>query len=308
MKLTLDLVPQSCFFSNLRSELPKSDWDRLRKKQYKKADYRCEICGGQGTKHRVECHELWSYDEDRGVQVLEGLIALCPSCHEVKHMGLTATRGRREPALRQLMKVNGMSRQAGISYCVAEFSIWKQRSQRSWSLDLTWLEGQVVNSAKKIEEARRARNALNMAESQGDFADLIAQIEAAHGPTPEGFRRLAFEHAGCGHASVVEVPDLDRLEPGQAVTLMEQIAEDAQGLCPTCQAESEEPGQAPPPMPTPGPNTTPDLLREPQGSPGPQGRPQGPQSQNGSQGGPQESQGSSGRTITDNEGRVYELG
>ena len=39
-------------------------------------------------------HEVWDYDDARRVQRLVRLIALCPACHEVKHLGLAAKRGR----------------------------------------------------------------------------------------------------------------------------------------------------------------------------------------------------------------------
>ena len=54
-RLTIELVPSTCWFSNVRSNISKQDWDRLRKETYKKANYRCEICGGVGRNHPVEC-------------------------------------------------------------------------------------------------------------------------------------------------------------------------------------------------------------------------------------------------------------
>ena len=40
-----ELVPQSAFCRNLRSELSKSEWDYLRHKVYERAGNRCELCG-----------------------------------------------------------------------------------------------------------------------------------------------------------------------------------------------------------------------------------------------------------------------
>jgi len=50
MKLTIELVPKTCFFSNVRSEISATLWDILRKETYRKANYRCEICNGKGEK------------------------------------------------------------------------------------------------------------------------------------------------------------------------------------------------------------------------------------------------------------------
>ncbi len=64
-QLTVELVPRTCWFSNLRSELSKEEWDRLRRPVFERAGNRCEVCGGKGTQHPVECHEVWEYDDER---------------------------------------------------------------------------------------------------------------------------------------------------------------------------------------------------------------------------------------------------
>src|SRR5437588_2921912 len=92
--LTVELVPSTCWFSNLRSELDKDDWDRLRHAVYERAGNYCEVCGQRGAQHPVECHEVWEYDDEHSVQRLSGLIALCPACHEAKHMGRASSMGR----------------------------------------------------------------------------------------------------------------------------------------------------------------------------------------------------------------------
>ena len=69
MRLTIELVPESCWYSNVRSEVSKATWDVLRKAAYKKAGYVCEICGGKGPTYPVACHEMWSYDMDKGVHL-----------------------------------------------------------------------------------------------------------------------------------------------------------------------------------------------------------------------------------------------
>lgn len=44
--LIVELVPSSCWFSNVRDHVPKATWDELRKSTYKQANYRCSLCGG----------------------------------------------------------------------------------------------------------------------------------------------------------------------------------------------------------------------------------------------------------------------
>jgi hypothetical protein len=106
-RLTIELVPETAWFRNLRSEISGEAWDKIRKDCYKNAGYVCEICGGVGQRHPVECHEIWEYDDGDKRQILRGVIALCPSCHEVKHIGLTQMRGGLDRAVSHMAEVNG---------------------------------------------------------------------------------------------------------------------------------------------------------------------------------------------------------
>jgi hypothetical protein len=136
--LTVELVPSTCWFSNLRSELSTDEWDRLRWPVFERAGRRCEICGGRGAQHPVECHEVWEYDE-RHVQRLAGLVALCPSCHEAKHMGYATSTGRAPQARAHLARINGWSMEDVELYLEMCFEQWSRRSQHEWTLDLSWL-------------------------------------------------------------------------------------------------------------------------------------------------------------------------
>jgi hypothetical protein len=138
--LNIELVPGSSWGNNLRSALKRSEWDKLRKAQYALAGNRCEVCGGKGRRHPVECHEVWSYNEGTNVQTLESLVALCPACHECKHIGLAGIRGRTEQALRHLAKVNGWTSSRARLHANEAFDVWERRSRSPWTLDLSWLE------------------------------------------------------------------------------------------------------------------------------------------------------------------------
>lgn len=139
-RLTIELVPRSCWCQNLRHLLKSSDWDKLRHAQYKKAGYKCEICGGVGSKHPVECHEIWEYDDKAKIQKLVGLIALCTRCHQVKHFGLTQLRGYEDAAKRQLERVNKWGPLEVTSHIRDSVDLWMKRSRRKWKLDLSWLK------------------------------------------------------------------------------------------------------------------------------------------------------------------------
>lgn len=150
-KLTVELVPSTCWFSNVRDHVSTETWDRLRKHTYKQANYRCEVCGGKGSAHPVECHEIWHYDDKNKQQKLIGLIALCPSCHQVKHIGLAKMRGKGEVAKHHLAQVNQWTLKQTETYLKEVWKLWKERSKHQWKLDLTWLESEFQI---KVEEKR----------------------------------------------------------------------------------------------------------------------------------------------------------
>ncbi|BAZ26934.1 hypothetical protein NIES4073_78480 [Kalymmatonema gypsitolerans NIES-4073] len=140
LRLTIELVPETCWFSNVRSEVSDEDWNKLKKITFQKASYRCEVCGGKGSQWPVECHEIWHYDDHQHIQTLVSLVALCPACHEVKHMGLANIRGRAHIAKEHLAKVNGWTHEQTREYVSTQFEVWRQRSNYNWKLDISWLK------------------------------------------------------------------------------------------------------------------------------------------------------------------------
>ncbi len=147
--LTIELVPSTCWFKNVRSEVSAADWDMIKKMTSQAAGYRCEICGGRGSKWPVEAHEIWDYNDSTHVQTLMGLIALCPDCHSVKHMGLAVARGREKQALEHLAHVNGWTVDDAQLYVEVQFEVWSQRSTHSWTLDIGWLAQHGITPKKQ---------------------------------------------------------------------------------------------------------------------------------------------------------------
>lgn len=147
MKLTIELVPETAWYSNVRSNVTQQEWDVIRKKSYEKASHKCEICGdvgtNQGVKHKVECHEIWEYNDESHIQKLTGLISLCPNCHKTKHVGLAQMKGEVGIVINQLMSVNGMTEDEAIEYINQSFEVWGERSKHAWELDISYLEGYI---------------------------------------------------------------------------------------------------------------------------------------------------------------------
>jgi 5-methylcytosine-specific restriction endonuclease McrA len=138
--LTIELVPSTVWYKNLRSELTTAQWDHVRKAAYRAAGYVCEICSEKGPKWPVECHEIWDFNDETHTQTLTGLIALCPSCHEVKHIGLAGKRGRGESARSHLARVNGWTNDQADEYIEEAFLLWSNRSLDEWTLDISWIQ------------------------------------------------------------------------------------------------------------------------------------------------------------------------
>jgi hypothetical protein len=144
LKLRVELIPSSCWYSNVRSEVSKGEWDVIRKKCFSSAGHVCEICGdngrNQGFGWPVECHEIWDFDMDFIKQTLKGFISLCPYCHKSKHIGLSQLNGEYELALSQIMKVNSIGREEAERHVHDSFAEWEKRSAVEWDLDITYIE------------------------------------------------------------------------------------------------------------------------------------------------------------------------
>lgn len=139
MKLNFELVPDSCWYSNLRSILSPAQWDVVRREAYARAGGRCMLCASPAR--RLEAHEQWSYDESNHVQKLENVIAVCKSCHEVIHIGRTQLMGGEERAAEHFMKVNCCS-YAEYRKALGEANETHRRRNRipEWKLDLSYLK------------------------------------------------------------------------------------------------------------------------------------------------------------------------
>ncbi|MGX8904183.1 DUF5710 domain-containing protein [Streptomyces netropsis] len=142
--LFVDLVPSSCWFTNVRSCVTQQDWERLRRMITRRAGMCCETCGAgedRQAKRWLEAHERWEYDGTRRVQTLKRLICLCTDCHTVTHFGYAQVRGLEAQAFAHLVKVTRMSPDQARRHVDAAFALWEQRSATIWSLDLSILTG-----------------------------------------------------------------------------------------------------------------------------------------------------------------------
>jgi hypothetical protein len=140
--LFVDLVPSSCWFTNVRSCVDQRDWERLRRMVTRRAGNVCETCAraeDRAAKRWLEVHERWVYDETRRIQSLRRLICLCTDCHRTTHFGLAQVRGYADEAFAHLMAVTGWSPQQADLHISEAFDLWARRSRVTWALDLGML-------------------------------------------------------------------------------------------------------------------------------------------------------------------------
>ena len=148
--LFVDLVPSTCWFTNVRSCVDEGQWDALRSLVYRRASNRCEACGTPrgSDRRRLEAHERWEYDEATCTQALRRLIALCWSCHRATHYGFAEVTGASAEARAHLRAVNEWSAGEADAHIDRALALWERRSAHEWRLDL----GILTNAGIKVIE------------------------------------------------------------------------------------------------------------------------------------------------------------
>lgn len=150
--LSIELVPRTAWWENVRSHVSKKDWERCKNYAKSKTGGVCIVCGGsgleQGRPYAVDAHEVWSYDDDNRIQTLVDIVPLCPMCHACKHMG--RTRKFSSPAqwakvVEHFQSVNGWSDERVEQYMLTVFEIWRLRSMVKWKLDVSFLQKLGIN-------------------------------------------------------------------------------------------------------------------------------------------------------------------
>ncbi|MBN9096845.1 MAG: hypothetical protein J0I49_01815 [Pseudonocardia sp.] len=170
--LFVDMIPRSCWFTNVRTCVTPQDWERLRHMITRRAQRRCEACGAEEDRtvqRWLEAHERWAYDERAGVQALRRLICLCSDCHLSTHFGYANITGRADQALTHLRRVTGMTEHEIDRHVHAAGELWTRRSARAWELDLSMLTDAGVTLArpdKAAEQADAAERALQQERSR----------------------------------------------------------------------------------------------------------------------------------------------
>jgi len=221
--LFVDLIPSSSWWTNVRSAVAPTDWDRLRRTVYRRADYRCEACGAAQDPARgirMEAHERFTYDAAAGIQRLVRLVCFCQWCHAATHLGMAGIRGIQDEAVTHLMVVTGMDPAQANDHIDEAFARWERRSDIPWRVDLSMI------AAAGIRLSEPPRPAPQMTELDEDgVIDLLvvttttlvasAVPAAKPEPGPAGQALAATYKRYAGELAAIEALRSGRPKPDQ---------------------------------------------------------------------------------------------
>ena len=144
LPLTIELIPQSSWYKNVRKQNPKQ-WTAI--KNIAKAKHcRCEICRrkfGSSFWNQRDVHESFTYDAASKVQTLSSLMVICHACHMAKHPGFMATdttdegKRRYNYIVTHACKVNNIQKDEYMLLLQKAMDIWTLRSKINWTVDLS---------------------------------------------------------------------------------------------------------------------------------------------------------------------------
>ena len=152
-ELFIDLIPNTCWFTNVRYCTHSRDWDRLRDCVYSRVNNTCECC--HNKTNNIEAHERWHYDNDTKTQKLVRLVALCKMCHTTTHIGLAGIKGKGSEALEHLKKVRNFTHEEAIEHKKQAFQVWRERNTIKWNLDLSLLTNNNIKLIKNVSSKER---------------------------------------------------------------------------------------------------------------------------------------------------------
>jgi hypothetical protein len=214
LKLTIEPNPATTAGISLSRQRP-SGWDKIRKQVYAEHDYRCAICGVDPkhapkkvyprhapkltdpaliekygkrieeyrrnplrlpSKVRLECHEVWGYNEATRAQRLSGFTALCSRCHLGKHWNGVQT---------QISQSNGHLIKGGLWWYrgaesdVQNFALCKELNPHQYFLEdhFLWVNDcDLKTLVEHVEEAAEVcfrRSQIEWQVDFGEYAELL---------------------------------------------------------------------------------------------------------------------------------------
>jgi len=139
MRLEAEFIPMRLRYSSFYRIFNREEWSKLRDEISSKSSGRCQICGE--TEGIMNLDAAWSYDDEKHIQKLEGLVLLCEMCHYSKHLGIANTLADKgmldyNKLIEHFCKVNNCSREEFEENKTNALETWEKRSQHKWKRDI----------------------------------------------------------------------------------------------------------------------------------------------------------------------------
>jgi hypothetical protein len=134
--LAVELVPRTAWWSNVRSNVTRAEWEKCKRYAKGLTGGVCKICGQVGQAQG----DIWP---------------LCPRCHQCKHMGhsrATMNFDQWSELINHFKQVNEWPDWKIEKYLELCFNIWELRSRMQWSLDVSFLTTIGIDLAGKALE------------------------------------------------------------------------------------------------------------------------------------------------------------
>ncbi len=133
LKLQPELVPAPLWGISAYRVLGRGKvWKSIRQDTLEAFGYCCSICGTDEPP--FICHEMWDYDDRRGIATLYGFECHCRECDLVAHIGRSSQLGLRERALKQLCRVNGVTHTEAKQVVEHAMDVWEHRNRKKWKI------------------------------------------------------------------------------------------------------------------------------------------------------------------------------
>lgn len=110
MKLKLRIekrIPFYLAYHNLRTFLPASLWYKIGRVYKEQQEGKCKCCGEQANK--MHCHEVWKFDFENSIQILQDLMSVCAWCHDTIHFNEIIKFSTKQQRIDHFCKVNNCS-------------------------------------------------------------------------------------------------------------------------------------------------------------------------------------------------------
>jgi hypothetical protein len=165
LRLEPILIPRPLWGVNAHTLVSEECWQKIRRDTFLRDQNRCVICEQQKP---LECHEIFSFDDDHGVAVLVRMESRCADCHACNHLGRLQKRNPAafKRALKYIGTINRIAPPEVVRLAKEAFRVHKTRT-RPWDMkvaqdlmlkypELARLEGHY--SAQTVPSARPAEN------------------------------------------------------------------------------------------------------------------------------------------------------